>query len=216
MAVALAEFQETHLAGFSDADLLLRAKSGDLDAMDQFIAGFEVFVRRTVSSLYVPGMDREDVIQLGRIGLWQAIQGYDPSAGVTFVRFASICIRREVLQRVTQFSRKKWQFEFSVRPLEDRAVEETTLWDVVADKLAVDPARAYADRLDYDDTLCALASSLTEFERDVLRHWLSGIPYTEVAERVGRHKKAVDNAVQRIKRKLRRHLERRAAEEAVV
>ena len=186
------------LAGLDDGALARAAQAGDDLALRALVARYVPVARRAGRRWFLAGGDRDDVEQEALIGLCEAVRDYDPEQGSSFRSFAELCVSRQVLTAVRGATRHKH------RPL-NRSVPLTPVPDDAVDlraALAVaDPAEAVVARVGIDDALAQLSARLSPLEREVLALCLERRSYGEIGRRLGRHPKAVDNAVQRIKRK---------------
>lgn len=194
-----------------DAELARMFQSGDGDALDVLLTRYRRFARSRSRSYFLMGGDSDDLEQEALIGLYKAVRDYDPDHEVAFRPFAELCITRQLLSAIKTANRHKHQplnTSVSLHGARDggedegRTLEERLPSPVVAD----DPA----ERLLGDEQVAvladAMAADLSDLEMEVLRLYVAGRSYVEIADAVGRHAKSVDNAVQRIKRKLGRSL----------
>lgn len=203
--------------GCGDSELLLRARSGDDGAMSELIGRYRKLARSKARSYFLVGADREDVVQEGMIGIYKAIRDYDESLGVPFRGFAEICVTRQVISAVKAATRLK-HTPLSQAVSLDKPVgadeEGSTLRDLLPAANSADPASAAVSA----DQIRALQrhfdEALSDLEQQVLRHHIEGKSYDEIAAMLQRHAKSVDNALQRIKRKLQGHLDERQAADA--
>lgn len=212
----MAALAETETLVPTETDLITMAQAGDRQAMETLIERYEPFIESRTRPFFIRGMDRDDVIQLGRIGFWQAVQAYKPGTEMTFVGFAHLCIRREVVQMLVKLQRPKHVFANSAYSLDEQLTDDMTLMGAVANELAPDPEEIIIERADLRATLERIAAVFSPVERVVLESRIRGESYMDIAAKLGGTKRTVDNALQRIKKKLRRHFaERQAIEEAV-
>jgi RNA polymerase sporulation-specific sigma factor len=191
--------RQAPLAGLDDDALARAAQDGDDLALRALVARYVPVARRAGRRWFLAGGDRDDVEQEALIGLCEAVRDYDPEQGSSFRSFAELCVSRQVLTAVKGATRHKH------RPL-NRSVPLSHAPDEVVDLRAAlaavaDPADAVVARVGIDDALAQLSARLSPLERDVLALCLERRSYGEIGARLGRHPKAVDNAVQRIKRK---------------
>ena len=183
-----------------DDGALARAAQGGVDlALRSLVARYLPVARRAGRRWFLVGGDRDDVEQEALIGLCEAVRDYDPEQGSSFRSFAELCVSRQVLTAVRGATRHKHL------PL-NRSVPLTPVHDEVLDlRVALaaeaDPAETVVARVGVDDALASLSARLSPLERQVLALCLERRSYGEIGARLGRHPKAVDNAVQRIKRK---------------
>ncbi|MCW2622150.1 MAG: polymerase sigma-H factor [Frankiales bacterium] len=203
--------EQSHGRAAEDLRLVALARSGDQAAMTQLLTDYRSFARARARSYFLAGADREDVIQEGMIGLYKAVRDFDPTRRASFRSFAELCITRQVQTAVKAAQRHKHgplndYVSFS-RPVGGEGESERVLGDVLPAPVSNDPA----DLLLAAERLRGLQAHvdevLSDLETEVLRMWVDGRSYTEIAERLQRQVKSIDNALQRIKRKLEVHLQ---------
>lgn len=186
--------------------LIRAAQQGDQAASGELLRRYRGLIRCKARTYFLAGADRDDVIQEGMIGLFKAIRDFDPSRQTSFHSFAELCVTRQMITAVKSATRHKHAplngYVSLSRPAAAEAEGERLLADIIAVRDVCDPADivigAWETRFIRDGVL----RSLSAFERDVLRLYVEGKSYQEIAESLGRHTKAVDNALQRIKRKM--------------
>ena len=196
-----------------DEDLVASAKDGDDHASEYLINKYRNFVRVKAKAYFLIGADREDIIQEGMIGLYKAIRDFRADKLSSFRAFAELCITRQVITAIKTATRQKHgplnnYISFS-RPVLTDDEGERTLGDLLPTIAVSDPADLVisAERIralqEHFDTV------LSDLEAEVLRLYVDGKSYQEIAEVLKRHVKSIDNALQRIKRKLDGHLKAR-------
>lgn len=199
-------------AELSDEDLVTAARRGEDAALSELLTRYRRFARAKARSYFLVGGDREDIIQEGMIGLYKAVRDYAEHHGASFRSFAELCITRQILTAIKTATRQKHlplnSYVSFDRPQEgdpSRTVGDTIALEEDADPLA---------QLLQSDAMRRLESVfdevLSELEADVLQLYIEGRSYQEIAQRLGRHVKSIDNALQRIKRKLEQALRDRA------
>ncbi len=190
-----------------DTQLLQLSRAGDELAGDALILRYRRIVLACTRPFFLAGGDSEDLLQEGMIGLLSAMRQYDPQAGASFHTYAELCIRRRVMSAARSASRMKHS------PLNDGVSLEEILSEE-NQRVSLPTGRSF-DRSPEDqllareregDFISVYSRYLSDFEREILTHYLNGFPYEEIALRTGRSIKSVDNAVQRIRKKLARHL----------
>ena len=187
------------LAGLDDDALAHAAQGGDDQALRILVGRYLPIARRAGRRWFLAGGDREDVEQEALIGLCEAVRDFDPEQGTSFRSFAELCVARQVLTAVRGATRHKHlplNRSISLTPEPDDAVDLRSAVVAVADH-----ADAVVSQVGIDDALAALSARLSPLERQVLALCLERRSYGEIGARLGRAPKAVDNAVQRIKRK---------------
>jgi RNA polymerase sporulation-specific sigma factor len=189
---------------FSDLELHAMYLSGDADAGNELVLRYRRLVKICIRPYFLAGGDSEDLLQEGMIGLLSAIREYDPDGGSSFRSFAELCIRRRVISAARSASRRKHA------PLNDGlSLEQLQSGDSQLSfehVLAPSAEELVLDRTWTDDFIAANSRFLSEFEADILMDYLSGASYGEMAQRAGRSEKSIDNAIQRIRKKLARHV----------
>lgn len=195
-----------------DEGLVRRARGGDGQAMDQIIVRYRGFVRLKSSSYFLAGGDSEDLIQEGLIGLFKAVRDYRPEREASFRSFAELCVTRQIITAIKTAARNKHTplntyVSFSnTRPGSE---QDTTLADVLPDDPVTDPINQAISTEELGSLIECLGRVLSPLEREVLAMYLEGRSYEEVAERLDCNPKSVDNALQRVKRKVDTHLKER-------
>ena len=191
-------------SAFTDLKLHELYLSGDSDAGNELATRYRRLVKICIRPYFLAGGDSEDLLQEGMIGLLSAIREYDPDGGSSFRSFAELCIRHRVISAARSASRQKHA------PLNDGL----SLEQLQSGELRQDFAHVYArsaeelvlDKTWAEDVISAFSSFLSEFEANILTDYLNGLSYAEMAKRSGRSEKSIDNAIQRIRKKLARHL----------
>jgi RNA polymerase sporulation-specific sigma factor len=196
----------------SDEDLIEHVRSGDESALDQLIERYKAFVRAKARSYFLIGADREDIVQEGMIGLYKAIRDYRDDKLASFKAFAELCVTRQIITAIKTATRQKHvplnSYISLDKPIYDEESERTLL-DIISGAVVADPEELMIHREEFDAIEIQMKKLLSELERDVLILYLDGRSYQEIAEDLSRHVKSIDNALQRVKRKLEKYLERR-------
>ncbi|NCE65198.1 sigma-70 family RNA polymerase sigma factor [Pseudoflavonifractor sp. 524-17] len=191
----------------TDEILCTWALNGDREAEEQLALRYNRVVRAFARPYFLAGGDSEDLIQEGMLGLLMAIREYDGGKAASFRTFAEVCIRNRLLSAIQTASRDKHA------PLNNYISFETPLFDgyTIHDTCGTgcrcleNPEDAVIDREEVRERMNVLKGQLSGFEAKILRLYLNGLSYSEIAVEVRRSPKSVDNAVQRIRRKLARH-----------
>jgi len=191
-------------AALTDEQLVELAKGHDEGASDELYHRYKNIVRGRARPYFLMGADREDLLQEGMIGFFKAVRDYDSGKSTSFRPFAEMCIVRQLFTAIRNATRDKHiplnRYESLYKPAYDES--ESPLIDVLDTGTAPDPEELFL-RQEYSSSVeRALDERLTPFERSVLDLYLSGMTYSEIAKEVGRGTKAVDNALQRIRKKL--------------
>ena len=189
----------------TDEELWRAAKAGDAEAEEQLIERYAVTVRMCARPYFLAGGDSEDLLQEGMIGLLTAVRRFDPNRDVTFKTFAQRCVVTRLLSAVRTASRSKH------RPLNDYISFESPQFDerqIMSTGNLRDPEELVITKELTDELHLVWSEKLSGLERQILQLYLEGMSNRDIAERVGRSEKSVDNAVQRVRHKLtvqRRH-----------
>ncbi len=192
----------------SDSELAELAKAGDRAAEEALVVRFGRLVRACARPLFLMGGDSEDLVQEGMVGLLAAIREYDPERKVSFRAYAEVCIRNRLLSAVKAASRDKHTPLNSYVPL-DPALFDGTDSDErrTVDQRQGNPEALFIHQEDMQERMNRIYSQLSPLETRILRLYLSGLSYSEIASKCNRPLKSVDNAVQRIRRKIARQSE---------
>ena len=193
----------------TDEQLVLLADGGDDAALDALFDRYKNFVRLKARSYFLVGADREDIIQEGMIGLYKAIRDFLPERQASFRMFAELCITRQIITAIKTATRQKHiplnSYVSFNRPVRDEDSERTLL-DILTPLASANPEELIIGQEDLKAAERRIAKTLSAFEAEVLAAYLNGCSYQEIAVNMGRPAKSVDNALQRIKRKLQKVL----------
>jgi len=195
-----------------DEDIVEFAKDGETAALEYLINKYKNFVRAKARSYFLIGADREDIIQEGMIGLYKAIRDFRPDKLSSFRAFAELCITRQIITAIKTATRQKHiplnSYVSLNKPIYDEDSDRTLL-DVISGSKITDPEELIISREEFDDIEEKMGEILSSLEWKVLMSYLEGKSYQEIAVDLKRHVKSIDNALQRVKRKLERYLEKR-------
>lgn len=201
------------LQGFeelSDEELVERVHQGNTDALDYLITKYRLFVKAKARSYFLIGADKEDIMQEGMIGLYKAIRDFREDKLASFRAFAELCITRQIITAIKTATRQKHiplnSYISLDKPIFDEE-SDRTLMDVISGSIVDDPEELMIHREEYSYLEERMGEILSELERKVLSLYLDGQSYNEISEELNRHVKSIDNALQRVKRKLERYLE---------
>ncbi|KOP31635.1 RNA polymerase sporulation sigma factor SigH [Exiguobacterium acetylicum] len=197
----------------TDEALVEQAKEFDnSDALEFLIERYRNFVRAKARSYFLIGADREDIIQEGMIGLYKAVRDYRTDKLASFKGFAELCITRQMITAIKTATRQKHiplnSYISLDKPIYDDESERTLL-DIITSTAPSDPQILIINREEYADIESKMNEILSDLERKVLALYLDGRTYQEISDDLDRHVKSIDNALQRVKRKLERYLEAR-------
>ncbi|HVM34787.1 MAG TPA: RNA polymerase sporulation sigma factor SigH [Actinomycetota bacterium] len=198
-----------------DLDLVARTRRGDERALEVLLSRYRSFARSKARSYFLAGSEKEDVVQEGMIGLYKAIRDFDLNQDTPFRAFAELCVSRQILTAIKTANRHKHQPLNSSVSLDAPAHSkgEDASDRSVGDRLIAaeinDPAELVISAQEIEAIRDSMKENLTELEGNVLTLYMDGKSYEEIAGALGNHVKSIDNALQRIKRKLQRHLDER-------
>ena len=198
-----------------DLYLVALAKQGRADATDKLVRRYQGFVRMKASSYFLVGGDSDDLIQEGMVGLYKAIRDFRDDRESSFRNFAELCVTRQIITAVKTATRNKHTplnqyVSFAQSPSASSEVE-TTMEDILPGPSAADPVNQAISTEELSSLVACLKGSLSEMESSVLAFYLEDRSYEEVAMLLGCDTKTVDNALQRVKRKITRHIATREA-----
>lgn len=187
---------------FSDEELIEKLRQGEDDITDYILEKYKPLVRKKTNAMYLIGGETEDLIQEGMIGLFKAIRDYKPDKDASFYHFAELCINRQLYSALEASNRKKHQ------PLNSYiSLSEQEHPDAVAAELLVDkesgPEQTVIEQEVWEEYKKRLAQKLSRMENQVLQYYLDGNHYIQIAEIMGKSPKSIDNALQRIRQKIR-------------
>ena len=206
--------QERSQRELADLQLVVRARNGDSAAMDALIRRYTGFVRLKASSYFLAGGESDDLNQEGLIGLYKAVRDFRADKETSFRSFAELCITRQIITAIKTATRFKHAplntyVSFSQTPA-GQDDGECTLGDALPGPGVDDPAVCVISTQELQSLVFCLGTGLSPLESDALRLYLEGNSYEEMAEELGCDTKTIDNALQRVKRKVLQHQEGRA------
>ncbi|HLR65877.1 RNA polymerase sporulation sigma factor SigH [Virgibacillus alimentarius] len=188
-----------------DDEILTLIHQGNSYALDFLITKYKNFVRAKARTYFLIGADKEDIIQEGMIGLYKAIRDYDGDKLASFKAFAELCITRQIITAIKTATRQKHiplnSYVSLDKPIYDEETDRTLL-DVIAGSKAIDPQELIVNREKFFNMELKLSELLSGLEKKVLQLYLDGCSYQEISVELKRHEKSIDNALQRVKRKL--------------
>jgi len=193
-----------------DLQLVLKARNGSTAAMDQLMRRYTSFVRLKASSYFLAGGDSEDLIQEGLVGLYKAVRDFRPDKETSFRSFAELCVTRQIITAIKTATRFKHAplnnyVSFSQTPAGQDPDSDCTLGDALPGSNVHDPAVAVISTDELKSLVFCLGTGLSPLEADALRMYLEGSSYDQMAEDLDCDTKAIDNALQRVKRKIVTH-----------
>lgn len=188
---------------FTDEELIARLRNGESEITDYLMEKYKTLVRKKANAMYLIGGETEDLIQEGMIGLFKALRDYKPDKEVSFSHFAGVCIERQMYSAITASNRKKNQPLNGYVSISLEAGEEgMTLAEILPDE-QMNPETLVIEREFKKKFWEMLNKELSAMEREVLHLYLSGCSYIRIAELMEKEPKSIDNALQRIRKKIR-------------
>ncbi|GAK04712.1 RNA polymerase sporulation specific sigma factor SigH [Geomicrobium sp. JCM 19037] len=195
-----------------DERLVEAVRYGNSAALEQLIHKYKNFVRAKARSYFLIGADHEDIVQEGMIGLYKAIRDFNGDKLSSFRAFAELCITRQIITAIKTATRQKHiplnSYVSLDKPMYDEE-SDRTLMDVVCSSLISNPEEMLINQEELTDIEGKINEVLSDLEQQVLRLYLDGQSYQEISADLNRHVKSIDNALQRVKRKLERYIEMR-------
>ena len=193
-----------------DEQLVLLAQQADGQAIEYLLNKYKNFVRSRARSYFLIGADHEDIVQEGMIGLFKAVRDYKPGKVSSFRAFAELCITRQIISAIKTATRQKHiplnSYVSLNRPIYDEE-SDRTLMDVLSEVQMAGPEELLISQEDYSSVENRISEVLSDLEMEVLTSYLEGKSYQEIAHDLNRHVKSIDNALQRVKRKLEKSLD---------
>ncbi len=218
--MALRSSDASPLAELGDDELVARFQDGDGDALNTLLERYRRFARAKARGYFIVGGDADDIEQEGMIGLFKAARDFRPDRQSSFRAFAELCITRQVITAIKTATRQKHQplnryvSISGVRGSDDPG--ERSVEDLLHDHHVADPADEVVSAERMDAMRASMGKMLSGLEVDVLRLYVEGKSYQEISEHLGRHVKSIDNALQRIKRKLDIHMQEQIDDDLLV
>lgn len=200
----------TDYTALDDIKLVEMSQSGDRRAADTLVDRYKSFVKVKTRAYFLVGADRDDIVQEGMIGLYKAIRDYSPDKQASFKYFADICITRQIITAVKTATRQKHAPLNSYVSLSKPAYEdesERTLIEMLSLRTSLNPEEIMIDQENLKATEQKIRKSLSKFELQVMELYISGKSYTEIAVQLEKEPKSIDNAIQRVKKKIQKNLE---------
>ena len=198
------------LKDMPDEGIALLAQQGDDQASEHLLNKYKNFVRSKARSYFLIGADHEDIVQEGMIGLFKAVRDYRPERLSSFRAFAELCITRQIITAIKTATRQKHiplnSYVSLNKPIYDEESDRTLL-DVITEGRVSNPEDLLIGQEDLRRIEGRIGEMLSDLEWEVLTSYLDGRSYQEIAEDLGRHVKSIDNALQRVKRKLEKLME---------
>ena len=194
----------------TDEVLVERARSGDDRAIETLLQRYRHYARAKARTYFLAGADKEDIVQEGMIGLFKGIRDFRPDKKAAFRAFAELCISRQIITAIKTASRQKHfplnSYVSLSKPVHAGHGQERPIGETLEQMGVSDPAELVISAEDMAHVRESMGLLLSDLETEVIQLYMDGKSYQEIADRLGRHVKSIDNALQRIKRKLEQHL----------
>jgi RNA polymerase sigma-H factor len=209
-AVLAGRTQQKSQRELEDLQLVMRVRNGDERAREALIQRYTGFVRMKASSYFIAGGEPDDLVQEGLIGLCKAMRDFRPDKETSFRSFAELCVTRQIITAIKTATRYKHAplntyVSFSQTPAGQDPDSDVTLGDALPGSHVHDPSVAVISTDELKSLVFCLGTGLSPLESDALRMYLEGSSYEDMAEVLGCDTKAIDNALQRVKRKILQH-----------
>ena len=214
-AISTAKTAQKAQRELEDLQLVLKARNGSSTALDTLLRRYQGFVRLKASSYFLAGGDADDLVQEGMVGLYKAVRDYRPEKETSFRSFAELCVTRQIITAIKTATRFKHAplngyVSFSHTPAGQDGDSECTLGDALPGPSVDDPSVCVVSTEELQSLVFCLGSGLSPLEADALRLYLDGYSYEQMGEELGCDTKTIDNALQRVKRKILAHQQSRA------
>lgn len=210
LEVSKQEQLNSNLEAKDEIEIINMAKLGDSQAIEHIIDKYSVLVKAKAKTYFLVGADKEDIIQEGLIGLYKAIRDYDQGHTCSFKHFADICITRQIITAIKTATRQKHiplnSYISLNKPIfEDES--ERSLFDMITSNFESDPEKMTILKEEYEYMEQKMSEVLSPFEEQVLGQYLEGKSYKEISVELKKDSKSIDNAIQRIKKKIEKFIE---------
>ena len=199
----------TELKNLEDEELVDLARSGDEQALEDLLNRYRHYARAKARTYFLAGADKEDIVQEGMIGLFKAIRDFQSDKNTAFRAFAELCITRQIITAIKTATRQKHiplNSYVSLNKSSSVHDDEPPLEEALSQGSIEDPAELVISAEQIENIKVSMGQLLSALETEVLQLYMDGKSYQQIADMLGRHVKSIDNALQRIKRKLEQHL----------
>lgn len=207
--INLSQKQEELDTSSRDRNSIIKIRSGDSSELDDLIQRYQNFVYHKSTPYFLAGAEKEDIVQEGMIGLYKAIKSYDLEKDITFKYFADLCIKRQIITAIKTYNRQKHMplnSYLSLNKTNDDEEDDREIIEKLDIEIIPDPLEKITIKETYEKIENKMSKLLSPFEQQVYYSYLSGYSYAQIAKNLGSHSKAVDNAIQRIKKKIDKHI----------
>ncbi|NMA65148.1 MAG: RNA polymerase sporulation sigma factor SigH [Clostridiaceae bacterium] len=200
---------KTDYTDMDDEDVIVYARSGCIRGMEYLIEKYKPLVRAKARSYFLVGADREDIVQEGMIGLFKAVRDYNDDKNIPFRAFADMCVTRQIITAVKTATRQKHMplnsyISLNKKIFNDESSKEFS--EVIQEISVANPEELVISKEEHDVIENRIMELLSPFERQVLSKYLVGIAYQDIAKQLKRPVKSIDNALQRLKKKIEKYL----------
>ncbi len=206
---SILDLDDKNLQNEIDNKYIQEIKNGNIDALNKIMERYKSYVYLKAKPFFLVGAEREDIIQEGMIGLFKAIKGYNFEKDVSFRIFADLCIRRQIMTAIKASTRQKHIPLNSYLSLNKTAFDEEddrTVIEMLDIDSVPDPLDTITTKETYQKIGSTMSEVLSDFEQKVFSEYINGESYADIAKKINSHPKAVDNAVQRIKKKFEKYI----------
>ena len=206
---SILDLDDKNLQNEIDNNYIQEIKNGNIDALNKIMERYKSYVYLKAKPFFLVGAEREDIIQEGMIGLFKAIKGYNFEKDVSFRIFADLCIRRQIMTAIKASTRQKHIPLNSYLSLNKTAFDEEddrTVIEMLDIDSVPDPLDTITTKETYQKIGSTMSEVLSDFEQKVFSEYINGESYADIAKKINSHPKAVDNAVQRIKKKFEKYI----------
>ena len=191
--------------GIKDEELIFRFKNGESEILDYLMEKYKNMVRKKARTMFLIGGENDDLIQEGMIGLFKAVRDYQPDKDASFQTFAGICVDRQIYNAIQSSNRQKHQPLNSYISLSEQDGENE---EHLGDAWVENPESIIIDQENVQSLEQEITTTLSPMENQVLEYYLAGNGYGEIAQIMGKAPKSIDNALQRIRTKIKEQLEK--------
>lgn len=192
-----------------DNNYILEIKNGNAEALNKIMEKYKSYVYLKAKPFFIVGAEKEDIIQEGMIGLFKAIKGYDLNKEVSFKSFADLCIRRQIITAIKTSNRQKHiplNSYISLSKTPSNEDDDREIIELIDKDPIPDPLETITIKETYKKIEMKLTEILSDFEQKVFSEYVAGESYANIAKKLNSHSKAIDNAIQRIKKKFEKHI----------
>lgn len=187
----------------TDTELVMMSRNGDASAEEFLMKKYSRLVRKEIRFLFIMGADSDDLLQEGMIGLVKAIRGYVPENNASFSTFATVCVRRQIRTAITSYNRKKHSPLNTYVSFYSGEDEGADMIDIMCESDIDNPEKIVLAEEKRNEIYKDIEEKLSDMEKDILRLYLSGLSYSDISMETGKNEKAVNNALTRIRLKLK-------------